>query len=211
MNLSLTDEMLREKLAALINEGDRKWLEKRCSSPHETAHALAWELANMGMITYDEYKTTVLRLCLAVQDHLHELRDVSLAGATIKPSDVLPRAMLELSRSRAEAIRQLQWALRDFPKWRGEETPRYREVMRFLESLGDEDKPCHICGAKPGEQGGVFCSACACVACTWKEGRIVEFCPEHASHEHSRVCSNCEVCYNASWQDKCPACGFPND
>lgn len=208
MNMSLTDQDLREKIAATINEADLDFLRKRGNSPREFADALSWEMANCGMVTFEEYKQTVYRLCQTLQNELFELRQMRLDGEKVEPQHVVARGMLRLSRERAEAIRQLQWAMREWPKWRGEESPRYRQAMRFLESLGDEDKPCHICKAKPGEQGGEFCSKCACVNCTWKEGRIVEFCPEHQHHEGSQECGNCGVFFNSTWQTKCPACGW---
>lgn len=208
MNMSVTDQDLREKVAALLNECVKVWLEKKCVTPHDTAHAFAWELANSGMITYDEYKSTVLQMFLALQDHLFELRNRRYQyGVILQARDVFPRAMLELSRVRSDAIYHLQWALRTLPKLgdQPEEVPRYREALRFIEGLGDEDKECHICHAKPGEQGASHCSRCGCVNCTWKEGKVIESCPEHDENRPKlKEGDPCPVCDGTGM---CPTCG----
>ncbi len=211
-NMSITDEMLREKVAALMNECVREFLTKRGFNPRDLADAISWELVGTGMILYEEYKYGVQGLFQALQDHLFPLRQARLDGEVIKPSDVLPRGMLELARVRRDAVYHLQWALRTLPKLKDkpEDVPRYREAMAFIESLGDEDKPCHVCKAKPGEQGEWFCSACACVNCTWKRGKLQEFCPEHRNEASAWHCQHCAVWFNKDLTH-CPACGFPND
>jgi len=113
----------------------------------------------------------------------------------------------KLSRERAEAIWHLQWALRTLPKLgdKPEDVPRYRQALAFIESLGDEDKPCHICKAKPGEQGGEYCSACACVNCVYEEGKIIEFCPEH--DENKPKLKEGDPCPHCNGTGFCPTCG----
>lgn len=181
MNMSVTDTQLREKIAATINEADIKFLEERGLTPREFADALSWEMANCGLITFEEYRDKVFMLCRSLQDDLFQLRQLRLNGDKVKPEYVMCRGMLQLSGERAEAVRHLQWALRTLPTLESAwNVPRYRQAVEFIESLGDEDRPCHICGAKPGEQGKELCSKCSCVNCTWKEGRVVERCPEHA-------------------------------
>ena len=55
--------------------------------------------------------------------------------------------------------------------------PRFQGVRRFLEKQGEE--PCHVCGVMPGAQHQWFCSYGACENCQWKEGKIIQACPEH--------------------------------
>jgi len=79
--------IIREGIATLFNQADRSYLADQKSS-RAFAEGVAWELANAGYCSQDEYEREVLPYLTKERDYLNELRLRVLRGDEVAPDEV---------------------------------------------------------------------------------------------------------------------------
>lgn len=95
--------IIREAIVTLLDQADRDFLAAQ-RDKRAFAESIAWELANAGYCSQDEYERDVLPYLLEESDYLDHLRTATLAGESVAPEELT--LFSELLRTIGKQIRQ---------------------------------------------------------------------------------------------------------